>query len=591
MIIQRVLTNHKSRIFNSDLFILGTIIFVAFCLRLNEIGLSLPYFYTIDEEEIVFQSLRMIADGDFNPHYFLYGGFFYYLMAAIFWAYLKIHALFFSDAGLISAGLNIHAIDFYFYYLGKFAALIFSLINIGLTYLIAGSLFNKKVAKLSAFFFALIPIDIFTSQQAKVDTCLVCWVLLTTYFSLKLLKEGDLKYYILSGIALGLAVGTKWVFPVFLPVLVAHLFRINKDKSWKSAFFDYRIYLSAYLAFLVFFLTNPYFFLSFPEVLSTLQVARSDMQILNDIMSGYFIRFFRELLIIFPVIFSPFLYVAALTAIPIIWKNESKPVISVFLSFPFLFLIVYLSLYKSAWPHHFLPVMPFFVLSGSYLIIYLWQKPARKLKIIGHLIFFTTLIFFLSDLVMPHYRQGFTIYRELGKWVEEKIPNRNSVILSHILLDPTPRMKKLVTYYDNPNDLSEEMIRILNPEYFILMEFEPVFSKSVRYKKPYQVSKDLRHHDFPYIIEKEFIYHKYLVKLVSLLLDLKDFVPNYVVYRRERVYSVADKIDFIGKVVKEKDNESELKRVRNFIYQLDKKEQQALIEEMRKNNLKLWENM
>jgi hypothetical protein len=64
------------------LTILG-IVLVGLVLRLWTIGYGIPYTPGIDEPVIMEKALNMMKTGDFNPHFFDYGGLTIYLQMAV----------------------------------------------------------------------------------------------------------------------------------------------------------------------------------------------------------------------------------------------------------------------------------------------------------------------------------------------------------------------------------------------------------------------------------------------------------------------------------------------------------------------------
>lgn len=91
-----------------------------------------------------------------------------------------------------------------------YPALLFGVLLIPLTYLLGRLLFSVPVALLAAFYMALDPVTTITSQKIWMDTMLAFFTVLSVYwFSVGFFKEKDF-YFILSGIASGLATNTKY---------------------------------------------------------------------------------------------------------------------------------------------------------------------------------------------------------------------------------------------------------------------------------------------------------------------------------------------------------------------------------------------
>jgi len=89
-------------------------------------------------------------------------------------------------------------------------SILFGVLLIPLVYMLGSLLFDHKIALLSAIFMWLDPVNIISSQKVWMDTTLAFWcVLSVTLFALAQIKKYDLAY-LLSGVACGLAVLTKY---------------------------------------------------------------------------------------------------------------------------------------------------------------------------------------------------------------------------------------------------------------------------------------------------------------------------------------------------------------------------------------------
>jgi len=101
---------------------------------------------------------------------------------------------------------------------------LFGSLLILLGYLYGRLFFNETVGMLTAFCLWLDPVNIICSQKIWMETSLSFWTLLTVFlFALGLRKNKD-KFFILSGIASGLAVLTK--YPGILGTLVVVLYAL-----------------------------------------------------------------------------------------------------------------------------------------------------------------------------------------------------------------------------------------------------------------------------------------------------------------------------------------------------------------------------
>lgn len=89
-------------------------------------------------------------------------------------------------------------------------SILFGVLLIPLVYQLGTLLFNRTVGLLSAFFLYTDPVSIFSSQKVWMDSTLAFFTVLTVYFFIYALKFKKDFFFILSGIASGLAVLVKY---------------------------------------------------------------------------------------------------------------------------------------------------------------------------------------------------------------------------------------------------------------------------------------------------------------------------------------------------------------------------------------------
>ncbi|MBA7579029.1 Undecaprenyl phosphate-alpha-4-amino-4-deoxy-L-arabinose arabinosyl transferase [subsurface metagenome] len=145
------------------------------------------------------------------------------------------------------------------YLAGRFIVVLLSLLTVLFVYLIGKKLYNEKVGLLSSLFLAVTPLFVIQSHYIKPDIPMVFWVTLSFYFALFIIETKRLKYYILSGVAAGLAMGSKYPgILALIPVIMAHF--ITQGASFKKTVFPLMAVFSAIFAF---FLTSPYILIHF----------------------------------------------------------------------------------------------------------------------------------------------------------------------------------------------------------------------------------------------------------------------------------------------------------------------------------------
>ncbi|HOW42768.1 MAG TPA: glycosyltransferase family 39 protein [Candidatus Omnitrophota bacterium] len=143
--------------------------------------------------------------------------------------------------------------------------LLFGLLTIVCTYLIAKSLFGKKVALIAALFLAVSPMHVHFSQMAR-NFSLMTFLVTFSYLVLltKLFKRFELKYAILYGISGFLALLTHYysVFFIFTQIIMIILWEIKGKKRflrWFVIFLLIALFYTPWLpaVYIQMFLRNP----------------------------------------------------------------------------------------------------------------------------------------------------------------------------------------------------------------------------------------------------------------------------------------------------------------------------------------------
>ncbi len=167
------------------------------------------------------------------------------------------HALnFFSSGRLVtydqSAGLWFAFTSIMYKILGttqlasRFAALLFGSLSILLIYFLAKEFFNEKISLFTALLLAISPFHI-KNTVAEMDAMAMFFVLSSMLFFIYALRSEKIKFYLISGISMGLAIYTK-VYPLlFIPSLLIYFVYI-KRKEQKKIFTKRNIkYISLFL--------------------------------------------------------------------------------------------------------------------------------------------------------------------------------------------------------------------------------------------------------------------------------------------------------------------------------------------------------
>jgi Flp pilus assembly protein TadD len=258
--------------------ILYLILCLAALVRLYNLDHGLPEIY---EEATPMRQAWEIwrgADGglDFNPHFFNYPAFYFYLQ-------------FFGQAVYFVLNLligRLHALeDMYQLYesdpteivlIARFVNISFGLGSVWATYRLGCMLHNRQVGLFASAILALAPIPVRTSRIILVDTPLLFFGTLSLIQCMQVFKENKLSDNLWAGAWIGLASACKYTGTLFIiPFLTAHILR---NRSLHSLLHQKkRIAAGLLFAAFIFFLTNPYLLLDFSTFWTDFSFERTHM--------------------------------------------------------------------------------------------------------------------------------------------------------------------------------------------------------------------------------------------------------------------------------------------------------------------------
>ena len=474
------------KLLEREKLILSSILLLALGLRLFDIDFLLPYFeYGPDERIFIDDALRILQHGDFHPRTFLYGPLLTYFNALVFLLFfivLSIGQGGLGNLGPLISGATFSSHHFALLYLGRLGSLVFGLGAILLTHVIARRLWKREAGYLAACFLAINPFHIFISQLMKVDSLLLFEILLALYFSMKIMEEGRLTHYLWAGVCSGLAFSTKYLFPAFFPVIAAHLVSGATDRpggrSGRSftgiitRLLNYRLILSLYFCLFTFMLASPYILLDFPHFIRDMQTANLFAQQTATFHlpdgSWWYSRYLYQLFFLFPLIFGPFLYLAAIGGtVPLAKKRPAQA--ALLLALPVGYLLISGAVSRLMNFQYQLPMLPFTIFLASYLLARLFSKSTRAARMTGLLVIAGAIGWSASNLVVPHVKSLFSTYEAAGRWMDQNLTKSDRVVTYFWVFRPTERLQypggKSFWY---PQKLDLEHFISLDPDWAVL---------------------------------------------------------------------------------------------------------------------------
>lgn len=238
-------------------------------------------------------------------------------------------------------------------------------------YLLSKELFNKRVAKVSALLYIILPFTLLYDRLGIYDSLLTMLGIYSAYFSIKMAKDPRLDFALLSGISVGLTLITKSSGYFFLLLIPAALIIFDfKNKKAKINFLKW-FYLSSISVFIAQIIYNslrlsPYFYIisqknsqfirPFSEVFQKpFLLLTSNSQSIISWLTSY--------------LGLPFIILFALGTAYFIYKGEKKvAVLLLYILFPFFVEVIF---NKVLYPRFILFYFPYIIIISSLIFIQL----------------------------------------------------------------------------------------------------------------------------------------------------------------------------------------------------------------------------
>ncbi len=473
-------------------YFLPAILLLALGLRLHFLGFLYPYFEFNDEVDLVRPALHILRTGDLNPHFFSYGSFPIYWSTLLFLPALFVYWLV-SGTG-ISFHLFLASFDYqqggmFLFYLGRLTSVLFGVGSVYLVYRLGKELLDRRAGWLAALFLAVCPFHIYFSQLYKVDASFLFWFLLVIFFSVRIYREGGWKNYLGAGLFLGLVLSTRYNFVAFILILSAALAR----EGWRGVIRP-GLWISAYTTGMVFLFTCPYAVLDFPNFFEQLRVQMTvNQQALTFFRTDpgrlFYQHYLYQLIFLFPAFFGPAVY---LCSFPGFWElgKKDRRLGLLLVSYPLIFFVFFSGYSELVMPQYQIPFLPFAILGGSGWIASALARKEKVMKGLGWLVLSFSLVFSLSDLVVPHFKEIYYVYQESGKWVDRNIP-KESKVLSYTWAYPMTNKFGFVhlTRIYQASKFSFSEFENLDPDYLVLSDTGVL--KSPRFTREYREYRKL----------------------------------------------------------------------------------------------------
>ena len=481
------------------------------------------------DEYFVLKSLSTMKPTkfDFNPNQYSVGGCYLYLIGFF--------IFFLSKLKILKVTHNLTYYFFHpeeiakFYIIGRIVTAIYGVGIILLSYLVSEKVFKKDNTKnfLPSFLILFAPLIILNSHYMYVDIPGLFWIMACLFITSSCIEKFSFKKVLLAGIFSGLACGTKITFFVSLIIPVLGIILILKDfgNIFKS------ICLIFIGFFLSFFITNPYFFLTFPAPL----VELGEHTGLSFNGKFYFLSLKYGLG--FPLLI--FALIGTILNLFFIKERENIEKKISFLLFGWtLFFFIFISVFSKNFGRYILPIIPSFIILGTNGWFTILNKTKKFIRFL--IISFTIFVLFFTFLYGMSYEMLFVqknTRTEAGEWIKQNIKVGETIGVTEIpwqfQIPPFDynSYKTVVTGYSIKN------IKKQLPRYFILSSFQSEISPyplklEKRKIKFWRIFKSLKMYKPVKTFRKFPSFTKFEFQQKTIPEDLIYLNPTIIIYKR-----------------------------------------------------------
>jgi hypothetical protein len=410
---------------SENLFLIG-ILSLAFALRVWGISYGMPYSFIPDETFLINRSLAF-GTGDLNPHFFEWPG--SLLMYGLFILY-GLYYVFGVIIGLFTS-TDDFAISFisdptHFYTIGRLFTVILSTITVYITYYTGKTYYNRATGLIGASFLGIVPIASGVSHFTLTDTPLVLFFTLSFIPIYQIVKTAKPKYYIISGLLVGLGMSIKYnAAALVVPLLTAHLLNVFKNHQSYVRIILHKNVLYIILSVILGFIAGcPFAILDYSTFYRDLAHQFSRIHSMGNINAEYPspLLFYIKTGLIDGLGIGISITCLAGVAYAIYRRHQ----VDLLLLGSIAIYFIYLSTSKVAVDKYLLPIIPLFLILGASFLATIYQKDIAQFKYRRFLFILGMVLIVvgpLNDSVITDYTLTQKDTRSLAKkWIEDHIP-------------------------------------------------------------------------------------------------------------------------------------------------------------------------
>jgi hypothetical protein len=222
-----------------------------------------------DERVFVRPAVHMAATADPNPHWFGHpGSTVIYPLAGLFhvWDAVAHRGPLVTSNPTLKERFQRSPSEFYV--IGRLWTIALSVAALPLLFFVGRRAFNARVALTATAIWAVLPLPVHFGRMVRTDSAGVLFGLLSLWLCLRLLDQPRIRWYVLAGVSVGLAVSTRYFLVALVPVLLAAAFLPGR-RDVRPALCSTGVALASAVA--AFALSTPFFFLDWHTAMESLR--------------------------------------------------------------------------------------------------------------------------------------------------------------------------------------------------------------------------------------------------------------------------------------------------------------------------------
>src|SRR5258708_767493 len=352
------------------------LLLIAAFLRFYNLNWDQGNFFHPDERNIANAVAKIHFFDQLNPGFFAYGGFSIYLYRAAgdLMVFITHNPIWVMDFGHINV-------------IGRFFSALFSTLTIIPVYFLAKKIKDKHTAILSCALYTFTVSSIQMAHFGVTESLFTLTGVTICLASINIILHPRLRQYLLTGVLLGTAAATKTteiLFGIFLATAhIAGLLQHRRTHLFRKQLW---LVLCIIIAFATFTFFSPYTFLSWNKFLESMHyesgVATGSLPVVYTYQFNHTIPYLFQIQNFFWQM-GPAALFALIGFGFLFWymvKTRNLK-LAVFFSFPIVYFL-YVGSWHTKFIRYMVPLLPFLIISASYLLVLLqetWERVGRTI--------------------------------------------------------------------------------------------------------------------------------------------------------------------------------------------------------------------